>query len=97
MAEIQKTTAPVVTTDAAQAAHQRAAENQKAKEEREAKAAGSGSVTLIATVDFTIVSDPAKPEGKVIRAGQEFTVAKADLPRFEGRGRPKNAEDGSED
>jgi hypothetical protein len=90
MAEPQKT-AVVQTTDAAQAANQKAADNLRDKQARDAAKAPQGEVTMIATSDFTMVTDE-QPDGKVIRAGQEFSVSKADLPRFEGRGRPKSAD-----
>jgi hypothetical protein len=68
---------------------QRAVEIQKAKEAREAAAAGPGTVTLIAIADFTIEGEPDYPDGRVVHAGDEFTVTKADLPRYAGRGMPK--------
>lgn len=59
-----------------------------AKLEREARAAGAGTVRLVATSGFVVVDDPDQPEGRVVEAGQEFTVTRADLPRFIGRGMP---------
>ena len=56
--------------------------------EREARAAGEGSVTLVAITSFTIVDTPDKLEGRVVNAGDEFTVSLADLPRYAGRGLP---------
>jgi len=55
--------------------------------EREARAAGPGSITLVAITSFTIVDDPDRPEGRAVNAGEEFTVSLADLPRYAGRGR----------
>ena len=65
----------------------RLAADDKAREE-------SADVTLVATAGFTIVEDPDKPEGRVVQAGEEFTVAASDLPRYLGRGVPKALEAG---
>ena len=54
----------------------------------------SPPVTLVATASFTFVDDPDKPEGRAVQAGEEFTVAASDLPRYLGRGVPKALEAG---
>ncbi|MBP0445010.1 hypothetical protein J8J14_09480 [Roseomonas sp. SSH11] len=80
---------PMVPHDAAHEAARILVQQQKWKEEREAAAAGTGSVTLVAITDFTVVDNPDQPEGRVVHAGDEFTVSLADLPRYAGRGMPK--------
>ena len=54
----------------------------------------SPPVTLVATAAFTIVEDLDKPEGRVVRKDEEFTVAASDLPRYLGRGVPKELDAG---
>ncbi|MBP0446714.1 hypothetical protein J8J14_18210 [Roseomonas sp. SSH11] len=88
-AAIRTTSLPPLPDEAVRQAHALGVQRQKEKEAREAAAAGPGSVTLIATTSFTIVGNPDEPEGRVVNAGDEFTVSRADLPRYAGRGMPK--------
>jgi hypothetical protein len=88
-ASIRTTNLPPLPDEAVRQAYAMGVQRQKEKEAREAAAAGPGSVTLIATTSFTIVGSPDEPEGRVINAGDEFTVGLADLPRYIGRGMPK--------
>lgn len=79
---------PLPTPEAAAEAARILVQRQQEKQAREARAAGPGTVTLVATTSFVIVDNPDQPEGRVVEAGQEFTVTKADLPRYAGRGMP---------
>lgn len=79
---------PMVPHEAAAEASRILVQRQQEKLAREARAAGPGTVTLVATSSFTIVESADQPEGRVVEAGQEFTVTKAELPRYVGRGMP---------
>lgn len=79
---------PMVPHEAAAEASRILVQRQQEKLAREARAAGPGTVTLVATSAFTIVESADQPEGRVVEAGEEFTVSRADLPRYVGRGMP---------
>lgn len=52
----------------------------------DAARAAAGTTELVATASFQIVDDPNQPEGRVVQAGQRFTVSNFDLPKYAGRG-----------
>ena len=54
----------------------------------DAARAAAGTTELVAIASFMIVDDPNQPEGRVVQAGQRFTVSNHDLASYAGRGVP---------
>ncbi|MBI0434000.1 hypothetical protein [Roseomonas sp. KE0001] len=51
--------------------------------------AAAPRITLVAITGFTIVDD-LHPDGRIVEAGDEFTIADVDLPLYAARGRLKS-------
>lgn len=68
--------------EVAELARQRAAEDEQR--------AASGTITLTAICNFSIVSEP-NGKGKVISMGEEFVISLFDMHKFAGKGLPTAA------
>lgn len=60
-------------------------------QKKAAAKAAAETVELVAIAGFTIYEGtPEEPKPREVKAGEVFTVPVAELPRWQGRGRPKS-------
>jgi hypothetical protein len=65
------------------------ARNQARLDNDDARRAKDAKVAMVCVSPFTIVDDPAVPEGRTVQAGQEMLIPAGDVQAYTGRMRLK--------